>query len=440
MSNNIVCDMIKHIEYLYETDNPLIERFANLNMLYDALHDLNEVVGMDEIKGAIIKIIKFLIIDLEYRKSTNFDGHMLHTVIYGNPGVGKTLIGSILAKIWGGIGILKPAKSPPKTDLQNELIDRIAKLTIMLKKIDVKESSTQTDMPIEEFKKLPIYRYDSDAVYRRHKIPLLSVPIQKQRDQYYTLQKYDLPQKPLVKKKEVAQDEKPQVEIPKEPPKKKLNRTHFTPPLIIISRNDLVGQYMGHSSEKTNSVLNEALQAGKAVFIDEAYSLVHDEKDSFGHEAINELNLFMSTHPELIIIFAGYKDKIESTLFTYQKGFKRRCKWVFEISNYTPKMLTKIFKKQMESSFWKVDIKDEDLDAFFEKNKNNFESFAGDTEKLSFCCKLEYACLRFDDIYSTQELKKTIYKTINKNILLKAYEDYKSNMPNKENELLTYFS
>jgi hypothetical protein len=208
-----------------------------------------------------------------------------------------------------------------------------------------------------------------------------------------------------------------------------LKRAKFESPIKIVSRPDFVGQYVGHTCDKTQKLLTTTLEEGKVLFIDEAYSLVLDEKDSFGHECLNEINRFMSENPQLVMIFAGYKDKMEASIFKSQPGLARRISWNFEILNYTGEMLSDIFKKQLAKDNWIFDDKLEDLNNFFQDKIKNFSSFGGDTLRLGFYCKLKYSELKFD--YNTRDKLKD--KTITFDILKTAYTDmYCLNKPEKD--------
>ena len=77
---------------------------------------------------------------------------------------------------------------------------------------------------------------------------------------------------------------------------------------LQVDRSDFVGEYAGWTEAKTRTLLEES--RGKVLFIDEAYNLVTDERDSFGKVALTALNKFMSENPdEIIVIFAGYHDR-----------------------------------------------------------------------------------------------------------------------------------
>ena len=82
--------------------------------------------------------------------------------------------------------------------------------------------------------------------------------------------------------------------------------------LITVTRDDLVGQYIGHTAPKTKEVLKQAM--GGVLFIDEAYYLYKpDNERDYGSEAIEILLQVMENQrDDLVVIFAGYKDRMDS--------------------------------------------------------------------------------------------------------------------------------
>jgi len=193
----------------------------------------------------------------------------------------------------------------------------------------------------------------------------------------------------------------------------------------IVSREDFVGGYLGQTALKTEKLLQESL--GKVLFIDEAYSMVSDEKDSYGREALTVLNRFMSEHPdEIIIIFAGYKELMEATIFKVQPGLKSRCTWAFEIEGYSDKGLADIFRNQVTKTRWFIDS-DIDIVKFFKKNKDEFPSYGRDTNRLLFYCKICYA----ENIFDTQSSHN---KIITKKILKDGLAYHKKNRVKDESE------
>ena len=128
-----------------------------------------------------------------------------------------------------------------------------------------------------------------------------------------------------------------------------LKKGHF----IEVTRDDLIGQFQGHTASKTTDILHSAL--GGVLFIDEAYSLVTDSQDSFGMEAINTIVPFMENHrDDFILIIAGYTDKLNDFLDT-NVGFKSRFDYTINFADYTSYQLYDIFKHFAKAYNWKKD-------------------------------------------------------------------------------------
>src|SRR5690625_1082893 len=104
-----VKDFIKRLEELYNHDRSIARNILSYPDLIDALKDLGSMIGMEDAKSSIIIQLKSLIVkSLDSMPDMNvFEDQMLHTVITGPPGVGKTQLGKLLARIWKSLGILK---------------------------------------------------------------------------------------------------------------------------------------------------------------------------------------------------------------------------------------------------------------------------------------------------------------------------------------------
>ena len=89
--------------------------------------------------------------------------------------------------------------------------------------------------------------------------------------------------------------------------------------LVVATRDDLVGQYVGHTAPKTKEVLKRAM--GGVLFIDEAYYLYRPENErDYGQEAIEMLLQVMENQrDDLVVILAGYKDRMD-TFFQSNPG------------------------------------------------------------------------------------------------------------------------
>jgi probable Rubsico expression protein CbbX len=108
-----------------------------------------------------------------------------------------------------------------------------------------------------------------------------------------------------------------------------LRREH----LVSVTRDDLVGQYVGHTAPKTKEVLKRAM--GGVLFIDEAYYLYRaDNERDYGQESIEILLQIMENHREdLVVILAGYKDRMDS-FFASNPGMSSRIAHHIDFPDY----------------------------------------------------------------------------------------------------------
>jgi probable Rubsico expression protein CbbX len=103
--------------------------------------------------------------------------------------------------------------------------------------------------------------------------------------------------------------------------------------LVAVTRDDLVGQYIGHTAPKTRDVLKRAM--GGVLFIDEAYYLYRPENErDYGQEAIEILLQVMENQREnLVVILAGYKDRMER-FFQSNPGLSSRIAHHIDFPDY----------------------------------------------------------------------------------------------------------
>lgn len=111
--------------------------------------------------------------------------------------------------------------------------------------------------------------------------------------------------------------------------------------MVVATRDDLVGQYVGHTAPKTKEILKKAM--GGVLFIDEAYYLYRPENErDYGQEAIEMLLQVMENKREdLVVILAGYADRME-TFFRYNPGFRSRIAHHISFPEYTIEELSAI--------------------------------------------------------------------------------------------------
>ena len=103
--------------------------------------------------------------------------------------------------------------------------------------------------------------------------------------------------------------------------------------MVAVTRDDLVGQYIGHTAPKTREILKKAM--GGVLFIDEAYYLYRPENErDYGQEAIEILLQVMETQrDDLVVILAGYKDRMD-TFFRSNPGMSSRVAHHIDFPDY----------------------------------------------------------------------------------------------------------
>ena len=124
--------------------------------------------------------------------------------------------------------------------------------------------------------------------------------------------------------------------------------------LVAVTRDDLVGQYIGHTAPKTKDVLNKAM--GGVLFIDEAYYLYRPENErDYGQESIEILLQVMENQrDDLVVIFAGYKDRMD-TFFKSNPGLSSRIAHHIDFPDYAGSELQMIAERMLESMQYRFD-------------------------------------------------------------------------------------
>ncbi len=118
--------------------------------------------------------------------------------------------------------------------------------------------------------------------------------------------------------------------------------------LVSVTRDDLVGQYIGHTAPKTKEVLKKAM--GGVLFIDEAYYLYRPENErDYGQEAVEILLQVMENQrDDLVVILAGYADHMER-FFRSNPGFRSRIAHHIDFPDYTDEELMAIAETMMRT-------------------------------------------------------------------------------------------
>ena len=473
VKDSAIGKLIYHLEILKKRNAPVVSEIPNFNLLMISLAELDGMIEMVDLKESVAKQVKFLLIN------NNNDGHMLHTVLYGPPGVGKTQVCTILIKIWISLGAIKnpnktlsestnntltsnnvTSNNVNKHEIKEKIVEQVKNLVLVsqiktevilnLQKIiaDLKQklglSVKELKQIREQVQQIKCPEHKSNLYERvnskNHKSVIIQSKILNQLDDIIgswkeEVKKYDLDEKVFFISEEInlsklvnSQSDQNNL-TEQDQTQSELSEEELNDMVKIVGRSDFCGGYMGQSALKTEALLLSSL--GKVLFIDEAYSLVHDETDSYGKEALTELNTFMTERSdELVVIFAGYKNLMEQTIFKFQPGLKSRCTWMFEIADYSAEGLAHIFIKQAKEKQWIVDP-DFNVIKFFERYKSDFPAFGRDTNRLLFYCKLCYSEIVFDnELDHNRILSKTMVKHALKYLRIHRIQDADESMPN----------
>ena len=123
--------------------------------------------------------------------------------------------------------------------------------------------------------------------------------------------------------------------------------------MVAVTRDDLVGQYIGHTAPKTKEVLKKAM--GGVLFIDEAYYLYRPENErDYGQEAIEILLQVMENQrDDLVVILAGYKDRMDA-FFRSNPGMSSRIAHHLDFPDYLPQDLEAIAQRMLQQMQYRL--------------------------------------------------------------------------------------
>jgi probable Rubsico expression protein CbbX len=145
--------------------------------------------------------------------------------------------------------------------------------------------------------------------------------------------------------------------------------------LVSVTRDDLVGQYIGHTAPKTKEVIKKAM--GGVLFIDEAYYLYKPENErDYGAESIEILLQVMENNrDDLVVILAGYKDRMDK-FFNSNPGMRSRIAHHVNFPDYTPDELLAIAKLMLAQQNYRFSAEGEKAFAEYIPLRMKMDHFA----------------------------------------------------------------
>ncbi|MCL2763831.1 MAG: AAA family ATPase [Treponema sp.] len=150
--------------------------------------------------------------------------------------------------------------------------------------------------------------------------------------------------------------------------------------VIEVDRSKLVAGFIGQTAPLTNTVCDKAM--GGILFIDEVYTLKQDDNDKFGQECIDTLLKRMEDdRGKFMVVVAGYKAPMEKFL-TSNEGLKSRFTKYFNLEDYNPEELTRIFEVQAKKQSYIIlpETRDKIVEFFKDRCARKTKDFANGRE------------------------------------------------------------
>lgn len=395
-------NLIDRLKQGIENNSSFVKTIRHPQLLVISLQELHDMIGNQEIKDTIADQVSHLIM-LRRRAVDNpkikEGGMMLNIVLKGDAGVGKTFCATKIAKILYSLGYIDGSKNPAAnkpsllgsvfgdTTGNSSSTEDSTAMTLYILFIFIIILVTFMSIAWSFYEKFGGIWTIAIIILILFSIILVGVWISSSMDNSNNSNNSNENIVGSKENKENKVDENVEGAAPT--PSGSLKLPTDDQIVKIVTRADFIDKYVGWTDKKTIKLLNDNL--GKVLFVDEAYSLINGPHDEFGMEALTALNLFLSQHPnEIIIIFAGYKDLLETGPFAVQPGLKRRFMYHFDCKGYTPDELYLIFKSQLDKNGWGL-IDEPNTLKLFQANPDAFPAFGGDTERAGHFSELAHS-------------------------------------------------
>lgn len=336
------------------------------------LHRLKKFIGNTRLKRQTVEQLRYILYKLPHLdKLPNAECPMLHMVLDGDPGCGKTTVCEILAGIWCSTGYLR--RSRIKQSAQNT-------------EGNISFRKTRTVSYTEHFVIAMICTVMLLLMFGTVIYAVICACCREDRSKgfkfcmFMTIAVLVL----LVIWWFLIYNSKP-VTVIGDGDNDVIAATYdkdFTANIITTKGTDWVGAYMGHTEKFVNDLVRD--NEGSVITIDEAYEIMSSSKDMYGKKALTIINATMSEKPRsFIFVFMGYRKDIEK-LYEYQSGLRSRIPWNFACDSYTPEDLYNILIARCVNEKLPLDEGDVRTKAFVIKNANNgfFKYYGRDVRNL----------------------------------------------------------
>jgi len=450
--------------------------------LLSALSELNGLIGLTNVKEDIIAMVKYIICRRMHGISE--EGHKINTLLTGPPGTGKSNVGMLLARLWIALGMVTPRVTPLEHMVEASVsVEKVLLHPLHQHACGQLEQVNQARICLEArvvaqrerlqrlFHALTIQHFHCATIYRRiyearrqcqdrrrfRDFDAAIVNMGGVRDGLAALLDAEFPAflQPCCEGSLAARRQLTPSSLTVMATAPSCSPTIDTPSIIgpppakgifrVLTKEMLVGQYVGQTGPLCRKVLDEIVMAGGVAFMDEFYNFAGG--GCFAMEALTIINEYASKYPQHIgFIFAGYKDRIENGPFRMQPGLARRLGWRYDIVKYTGVELAQIFTQQMcprhrgscDDGGWSVcPLLIPRLGEIFTQHKDDFPHFGGDTEGLVFQIKLAH---------SEQSFAKTLIDgkpsplVVTEELLLTGIERFLKTRPEKRDEFIGLYT
>lgn len=348
------------------------------SQLVEVLEKINAMVGMRDIKDDLAA--RFRSMAVYYAEHGMINSAITpHTLLMSEPGMGKTQIGSYICEFWTVVGAIRrpPSCSTDKvsTNFKWSTIDAEAELRNGFNSRRTNSLDTNNDNITGGGSGGSNNGSDFNSTNHQQQ-QLTHHPTVNKHTEAYTLltksleerantmvnriQRHSHSKHPTIRREyqelktlihrladnQIAQEVEP-LKVALMPnstvtvtPWWKLPEKRVHSIFRVTTKADFISRIQGGSTYQLRRMLKEC--EGGCIMIDEAYSIVTSDEDSFGKEVLAEIVSVMSTYDCIMFIFAGYKGAI-TELTRKQQGLMSRFNYIYEIAPYTNKEIYDIF-------------------------------------------------------------------------------------------------